>query len=537
MFWTSVALAMTVIMGGIIAYTGDLIGRKYGKRRASLFGMRPKHTAILITSAFGGVISIISLAVVFLLVPMVRRVIMEGELAIRNNREYKQKNAKLEADILASNNRLQEIGTRIAGLQSDLHKAEEALGISRTRLVSTTRQLAAQQSAASQARAKEQSALKTVRTVRAEAGRLFARVSELRRQSANQEQFNNALGDQNYRLSSQRADLERRAKEIAGQISELEKTKKSLEGTNAKLVADYNQLKARGIEYELRFAKDYVEAVNKIEQLEKQCTSMAEDIRKISDANRMLTEQVTLATAQGGDLRKEFDGLLRGRVAVHRDEDLARTVIPANSPPFKVRAALEELLHSANLAALDRGAGPGENSRAVKVADRRFLVRNDSGEPAGVGLVGEAERLDAMVRKIEFSPNPVCVLVLAVANSLERQPALVDFQPYNNKRVYNKGQVLGLLRLDSNRLASVVFNDLVEFLKKLGRDALEDGVIPQIDSSGQPQVGSLNAADLAGLLDKVKATGNRVKITARALHDILASDRLDLDFTVEVTLR
>jgi uncharacterized protein (DUF3084 family) len=528
---------MTVVMGGIIAYTGDLIGRRYGKRRASLFGLRPKHTAILITSAFGGFISIVSLGVVFLLVPTVRSVILEGEQAIRLNRGLRSANASLEADIRSSNRRLAEIGGRIAQLQADLKRAEADLGESRAQLVSTTGQLKAQKAAAFEARRKETQALQTLRTVKTETKRLAARNVELRRQSANQEQFNNALGDQNYRLSSQRADLERRVKEIAAQIADLETTKKTLEARNTQLVADYNALKARGIEYELRVAREYVDAVNKIEQLEKQCTTMADEIKRFMEANRVLTEQVTLATAQSGDLRREFDGLLRGRVAVHRDEDLARIVIPANSPGFKVREALEQLLHNANLSALDRGAGPGESSRAVKVVDRKYLVRDEGGEPTGVGIVGEAERVEAMIRKIEFSPNPVCVLAIAVANSLERQPAQIDFQPYNNKMVYNKGQVLGVVRMDTNRNASVVFNDLVDFLKKLGRDALEDGVIPQIDATGIPQVGSLNAADLATLMDRVRNTGARVKITARASRDIYASDRLEMDFAVEVTLR
>src|SRR5690349_5546124 len=84
MFWTVVALVMTVIMGGIIAYYGDLIGRKYGKKRLSMFGLRPKYTAILITSVSGVAISAITTGVLFLLVPPVRDIILDGETAIRS---------------------------------------------------------------------------------------------------------------------------------------------------------------------------------------------------------------------------------------------------------------------------------------------------------------------------------------------------------------------------------------------------------------------------------------------------------------------
>src|SRR5438876_11732771 len=99
MFYTTLALVMTVLMGGIIAYNGDLIGRKYGKRRVTLFGLRPKHTAILITSVTGVFISGLTTGVLFLLVPQVRHVILEGEQAIRDNyyltREKKSLNIEM----------------------------------------------------------------------------------------------------------------------------------------------------------------------------------------------------------------------------------------------------------------------------------------------------------------------------------------------------------------------------------------------------------------------------------------------------------
>src|SRR5436190_7594343 len=96
MFWTFLALGMTVLMGGLIAYNGDLIGRKYGKRRVTLFNLRPKHTAILITSVTGVFISAITTAALFLLVPRVREVILEGEHAIRELKPLQEGVKKLQ---------------------------------------------------------------------------------------------------------------------------------------------------------------------------------------------------------------------------------------------------------------------------------------------------------------------------------------------------------------------------------------------------------------------------------------------------------
>ena len=48
-----VGIRMIVIMaivGGLIAYIADKMGSKIGKKRMSVFGLRPKHTSILLNS-------------------------------------------------------------------------------------------------------------------------------------------------------------------------------------------------------------------------------------------------------------------------------------------------------------------------------------------------------------------------------------------------------------------------------------------------------------------------------------------------------
>ena len=41
-----IMLFVLAIMGGIIAYLGDKIGSRVGKRKIKLFGLRPKYTSI-----------------------------------------------------------------------------------------------------------------------------------------------------------------------------------------------------------------------------------------------------------------------------------------------------------------------------------------------------------------------------------------------------------------------------------------------------------------------------------------------------------
>lgn len=52
-----------VIVGGAIAYIGDRLGMHVGRKKLTLFGLRPKHTSILVTIVTGVLISAASIGV------------------------------------------------------------------------------------------------------------------------------------------------------------------------------------------------------------------------------------------------------------------------------------------------------------------------------------------------------------------------------------------------------------------------------------------------------------------------------------------
>ena len=57
-------MIIMAIVGGFIAYLADHLGSKIGKKKMSVFGLRPKHTALLLTVLSGVLISLVSIGVV-----------------------------------------------------------------------------------------------------------------------------------------------------------------------------------------------------------------------------------------------------------------------------------------------------------------------------------------------------------------------------------------------------------------------------------------------------------------------------------------
>ena len=61
-----IVIPILIIVSGAVAYVGNLVGRATGRRRLTIFGLRPRYTAQLVTIVTGMLITIITLVSVFL---------------------------------------------------------------------------------------------------------------------------------------------------------------------------------------------------------------------------------------------------------------------------------------------------------------------------------------------------------------------------------------------------------------------------------------------------------------------------------------
>ncbi|TDX59222.1 DUF3084 domain-containing protein [Orenia marismortui] len=98
MYGIKLLLALVVI-SGIIAYVGDKIGMKVGKKRLSLFGLRPKYTSIIITVTTGILIALTSLILLMAASEDVRMALFDMEAMLERlsylNQSLSTKNQEL----------------------------------------------------------------------------------------------------------------------------------------------------------------------------------------------------------------------------------------------------------------------------------------------------------------------------------------------------------------------------------------------------------------------------------------------------------
>ena len=155
-------LVIIAIMGGLIAYMGDKLGTKVGKRRMSLFGLRPKHTSIIVTIVTGLLVAAATVGVLTITSQSVRTALfgMDQLRADMNQltAEVAAKNAELEQGQALLEANKKELADRMAEIETIRKEVEQ----SRQELVATEAELSALQASYDEA-SKKLAALEATR--------------------------------------------------------------------------------------------------------------------------------------------------------------------------------------------------------------------------------------------------------------------------------------------------------------------------------------------------------------------------------------
>ncbi len=130
---------MLVVIGGIIAFIGDRIGMKVGKKRLSIFGLRPKHTSMLITVITGIVVAATSVLVMSIVSQDVRTALFrmhEIQATLASTQDQlstafsqlmtkEEELVKGEARVKELQGEIDSLTEKIGGLSAELSKVQE----------------------------------------------------------------------------------------------------------------------------------------------------------------------------------------------------------------------------------------------------------------------------------------------------------------------------------------------------------------------------------------------------------------------------
>lgn len=172
-------LLIIAIMGGIIAYIGDKLGTRVGKRKMSLFGLRPKHTSIIVTIITGVLISAATLGVLTVASSTVRTALFGME---KLRAEMDQLNRDIEVKnkaLLEGNQLLQDRTKQLERVQSDVKATEAELEETRQSLAAKGDELISIQDSYKMAEQQLASSAAELKALESSREKLQAHVSQL----------------------------------------------------------------------------------------------------------------------------------------------------------------------------------------------------------------------------------------------------------------------------------------------------------------------------------------------------------------------
>lgn len=127
-------IVVLVLTGGVIAFIGDRLGSKVGKKKLSLFGLRPRHTSILVTIITGILITTVTFGILAIASKDVRTALFGMN--------------KLKAELNEKQSMLEEASGALVNVKNDLNTTKEEYAKSKKNLEETQEDLEIAQQAA-----------------------------------------------------------------------------------------------------------------------------------------------------------------------------------------------------------------------------------------------------------------------------------------------------------------------------------------------------------------------------------------------------
>ncbi|HYH01922.1 MAG TPA: DUF3084 domain-containing protein [Bacillota bacterium] len=122
-----IIIVLVVLFGGTLAFLGDRVGMKVGKKRLSMFGLRPKYTSMIITVLTGFFIAGLTLVTLTLISEYARTAIFELHSIQERLTSTNRKARDLTVQVRQKQREYTGLGARYAKLRQELAQTENQL--------------------------------------------------------------------------------------------------------------------------------------------------------------------------------------------------------------------------------------------------------------------------------------------------------------------------------------------------------------------------------------------------------------------------
>ncbi|MFQ3548940.1 MAG: DUF3084 domain-containing protein [Armatimonadota bacterium] len=475
MTYTTFFIAILILAAGFIAYFGDLLGRKMGKKRLTMLKLRPRYTAIIFTTVTGMLISALVIAAMLSVNSNLRELLTKGQEILTRNESLELDNTKLEKLNKNLVNQSSKLQSEVKNKQKEALEAQKAYN----------KALAAQKTAEAD--------------VKRLADEIKERKIELEALRKKNEATEKELKQKAVQLDRVQNEFIQAQKNLDRAINELDKATVNLSVAEAKLTTAESRLK---------------DTEAKLDDAEKTLAKQQEQIQRqkgeIEATRNMFLESFKQASA------------LRGQdLIITQSEEIARMVIS----PMRAESGIMTLLRTASDKALKLGAQKGENGRAVTVI---FIDRK-----TGEWTLDEKLCIQMAISTISSSMNDVLVQVVAFSNTLMGEQVQVELKMFKNNLVFAKGEKIASVKIDGRLSEGRILMKIINFLQgAVSISAQRAGVVPKsgIDTRAESQSNPEQQLEaLLEVVNQIKSNRSFVNVEVLAKENIYSAGPVNMD--------
>lgn len=494
-------LLAIVLAGGTVAWYGDTLGSKLGKKRLTLFKMRPRKFAALMTFIFGCLGTLLTILILFTTSEPIRNWILEGNAAqlklaktneLLKDAETKFGNAESRLKTLEPElkDKTDEIAKKVKELE-DAKIEQLTLNSKNKDLDRRGKELVKKVSTLTSQFKSVTNELKSLRTTKEE---LDEQILIAQKDKTRLETNNTTIQERNLELEREALDLERKAEQLQAEFTKLEK--------------EYNTLLQASQEANAKFNSQLENYQSELRKAESDLNKTLRDLE--SSKNQLFALQTSGKVTE----RRIETSRLNGMIYAAGDE-VFRYVVPARMNLSEATQAVNTFKRGFESAAKELGAEQTfEGSYAGLYDD----------EINGNRVTPEAQ-LSALARGLVGRPNASVLVARSVINSFEEDFVPIKIFVYDNVLAFDQGDVIFSMQIDGRKPVPDIVSSIIDQVDSgLAKALVEKNMIPVIGAD-QP-FGELTTQKIVEIALEIKESGFPIRLQLMAVKDTYSADKI-----------
>ena len=513
-----ILIVAILVLGGVIATLGDRIGTKVGKTRLSLFKLRPRNTATVVTIITGSLISATTLGILFATSGSLRQGILEldsikkklritrGEVQVINaqKRQVESELTKTKSEQADAQTRLDTIKRNFQQAQTQLKDVSQQATVLRAEIKSL---LAERQDLLQQRDQLSTQIIQLKDQVNQLKESVAQRDEELLKRNQTIKERNQELAKQDQVIAQGEARLRQVEQQRQAAIAEIIQ-RQQLEERLIEAIAQ-RELRLKELEQQLKEA--IAQREFRLKELEQQLTQretqLAERDKRLKELEQQLTQRETQLAGRDKQLEERekqlavlekkvedleqyyenYQALRQGNLAIVRGQVLAFGVVRIVEPTAATQA-VEQLLREANRTAIE-----------ITQSNNR-----KSNEPLVQIPTSQVEQLTNQIK----DGRDYVVRILSAGNYVEGEKQVQVFADAAlNQLIFRAGDVLATISTDASTMTNQEIRQRLDQLLALAQfRARRAGVV------GVIQVGDGRISTIIKFIEQLEKYDQSVEV-------------------------